>query len=48
MTLQARYADLVVLGQFDPNSAVPGVMPNFPESVLMNCVRPVLLLPTEA
>lgn len=46
VSLQSRYADLVVLGQFDADSAVPGVMPNFPESVLMNCVRPVLILPT--
>ena len=46
MTLQARYADLVVLGQFDAESVVPGVMPNFPESVVMNCARPVMVVPT--
>lgn len=45
MTLQARYADLVVIGQFDPACGVPGVMSDFPESVVLNCVRPVLIMP---
>lgn len=45
MALQARYADLVVIGQFDPTCGVPGVMSDFPESVVMNCVRPVLIMP---
>ncbi|MCE2870657.1 MAG: universal stress protein [Oxalobacteraceae bacterium] len=45
MTLQARYADLLVIGQFDPVSRVPGVMSDFPESVVTNCVRPVLIMP---
>jgi len=45
MTLQARYCDLVVLGQVDPNEAVPGLMPDFPETVVMNCARPVLVTP---
>ncbi len=44
--LQARYADLVVIGQFDSAAGVPGLLPNFPESVVMNCVRPVLVLPS--
>ena len=45
MTLQARYADLLVIGQFDPACGVPGVMSNFPESVMMNSVRPVFIMP---
>lgn len=45
ISLQARYADLIVLGQFDASAGVPGLLPSFPESVLMNCVRPVLVVP---
>ena len=45
MTLQARYCDLVVLGQSNPDEAVPGLMPDFPEYVVMNCARPVLVVP---
>ena len=45
MTLQARYCDLVILGQFNPDEAVPGLMPDFPEYVVMNCARPVLVVP---
>jgi nucleotide-binding universal stress UspA family protein len=45
MTLQARYCDLVVLGQFNPDEAVPGLMPDFPEYVVINCARPVLVVP---
>ena len=46
LSLQARYADLVIIGQFDSAAGVPGLLPNFPESVVMNCVRPVLVLPS--
>lgn len=45
MALQARYADLVVIGQPDPAEALPGLMPDFPEYVLMHSARPVLILP---
>jgi nucleotide-binding universal stress UspA family protein len=45
MALHARYADLAVIGQFDPAAAVPGVMANFPETVVMNSARPVLVVP---
>ena len=45
VSLQARYADLVVIGQFDSAAGVPGLLPSFPESVVMNSVRPVLILP---
>ncbi len=44
--LQARYADLVMIGQFDSSAGIPGLMPSFPESVVMNSVRPVMLLPS--
>jgi len=43
--MQARYADLVVIGQNDPGEASPVVMPDFPQYVVLNCGRPVLLLP---
>lgn len=46
ISLQARYVDLVLIGQFDSSAGVPGLLPSFPESVLMNCVRPVLVLPS--
>lgn len=45
LVVQARYADLVVIGQFDPTEAVPGLLPNFPESVLLATPRPVLVVP---
>ena len=45
LVLQSRYADLVVIGQTDPNAATPGVMPDFPEYVVMHSVRPVLIVP---
>ncbi|QDZ26917.1 universal stress protein [Noviherbaspirillum sp. UKPF54] len=43
--LQARYADLVVIGQNDPNELSPVVMPDFPEYVVLYSGRPVLLVP---
>lgn len=43
--LQARYADLVVIGQNDPNEVSPIVLPDFPQYVVLNCGRPVLLVP---
>ncbi len=46
LSLQSRYADLVVIGQFDASAGVPGLLPSFPESVVMNCVRPVLVVPS--
>lgn len=45
IALHARYADIVVIGQFDPSTAVPGVMPNFVETVALNSGRPVLVVP---
>lgn len=43
--LQARYADLVVIGQNDPNEISPVTMPDFPQYVVLNSGRPVLLVP---
>ncbi|HYD63209.1 MAG TPA: universal stress protein [Noviherbaspirillum sp.] len=43
--LQARYADLVVIGQNDPEEKSPVVMPDFPEYVVLHCGRPVLVVP---
>lgn len=43
--LQARYSDLVVIGQFDPDAASPVVLTDFPEYVLLNSGRPVLVIP---
>lgn len=43
--LQARYSDLVVVGQTDPEEALPALRPGFPEYVVMNAGRPVLIVP---
>ena len=43
--MQARYADLVVIGQNDLEELSPIVMPDFPEYVVLNSGRPVLLVP---
>lgn len=43
--LQARYADLVVIGQNDPAEVSPVVLPDFPQYVVLNSGRPVLLVP---
>jgi nucleotide-binding universal stress UspA family protein len=45
MSLHARYSDLVVIGQNDPDESLPGVRADFPENVVMNCGRPVLVTP---
>lgn len=46
MCLQARYCDLVVIGQTDVDDPLANVMPDFPEYVLMNCGRPLLIVPS--
>jgi len=43
--LQARYADLVVIGQNDASELSPVVMPDFPQYVVLHCGRPVLIIP---
>lgn len=45
ISLRARYSDLVVIGQFDPDERSPVLMSDFPEYVLMNAGRPVLMIP---
>ena len=45
LSLEARYADLVVVSQIDTREALPGIMSDFPEYVVMNAGRPVLLVP---
>lgn len=45
ITLHARYSDLVVLSQEDRNEPLIGGAENFPEFVLLNCGRPVLIIP---
>ncbi len=45
LALQARYADLVVLSQVDPEDPVARLMSGLPEYVLMTGARPVLIVP---
>ncbi|MBC3870386.1 universal stress protein [Undibacterium oligocarboniphilum] len=43
--LQARYSDLVVIGQTNREEPSPSVLPDFPEYIVMNSGRPVLIIP---
>ncbi|MFZ6774328.1 universal stress protein [Undibacterium sp. SXout7W] len=43
--LQARYSDLVVIGQTNRDEPSPSVLPDFPEYLVMNSGRPVLIVP---
>jgi nucleotide-binding universal stress UspA family protein len=45
LSLRGRYCDLVVLGQFNRDDPSPAVMPDFPEYVVLNVGRPVLIVP---
>ena len=45
VSLEARYADLVVLGQTDTGEVLPAMMDDFPEYVVMYSGRPVLIVP---
>jgi nucleotide-binding universal stress UspA family protein len=45
LSLRGRYSDLLVLGQFNPDEQSPVVMPDFPEYVVLNVGRPVLVVP---
>lgn len=46
LLLQARYADLVVLSQADRDDpATGGMLQDLPEQVILNCGRPVLVVP---
>jgi nucleotide-binding universal stress UspA family protein len=45
ISLQARYCDLVVVGQTDLDEPSSTTLPDFPEFVVMNSGRPVLIVP---
>lgn len=45
LALQARYADLVVLSQFDAEDPIARVDPDLPAYVMLNSAHPVLMLP---
>lgn len=45
IALGARYADLTVVGQFDPATSIPGLLPDFVETVALNSGRPILVVP---
>lgn len=45
ISLQARYSDLVVIGQTDVEEPSPSTLPDFPEYVVVNSGRPVLIVP---
>jgi nucleotide-binding universal stress UspA family protein len=45
LSLQARYCDLVVIGQTDPDETSADTRADMPEYVVMNSCRPVLLVP---
>jgi nucleotide-binding universal stress UspA family protein len=45
LCLQARYSDLLVIGQTDPNESLPALRQGFTEYVVLNAGRPVLVVP---
>jgi len=45
MCMQGRYADLLVIGQIDPDERNPVLSDDFPEYVATNCACPVLVVP---
>jgi nucleotide-binding universal stress UspA family protein len=45
VSMQARYADVVVISQSAPGESLPRLRADFPEYVLLNCARPVLVVP---
>lgn len=45
VSMQARYADVVVISQSVPGESLPRLRADFPEYVLLNCARPVLVVP---
>jgi nucleotide-binding universal stress UspA family protein len=44
-SLHARYADLAVIGQADPEGVAPGAAANLPERLILGAGRPVLVVP---
>ena len=47
ISLHARYCDLVVIGQCALDEFTPRLRTDFPEYVILNCARPVLVLPSK-
>jgi len=45
LALQGRYADLVVVSQANREDSVSRMTSDLPEYVMLNCVRPVLVIP---
>lgn len=45
LTLQARYADLVIVGQPDPEEPNPSLVSDLPQYVMLHGARPVLIVP---
>lgn len=45
ISLQGRFSDLVVIGQTDLEDTAASAMPDFPEYVVLNSGRPVLVVP---
>lgn len=45
LSLAARYSDLVVIGQTDPDVPLRDARPNLPAYVVMHAARPVLIVP---
>ena len=44
-SIQGRYSDLIILGQYDPVEASPSTLADFPEYVMLHSGRPVLIIP---
>lgn len=45
LCIQARYSDLVVISQQDPDESLPALRRNFADYVVLHAARPVLVLP---
>ncbi|NEX63081.1 universal stress protein [Noviherbaspirillum galbum] len=45
ISLRARYSDLAVISQFDPENNAGALQPDFPEYVVLNSGRPTLIVP---
>ena len=43
--LRARYSDLIVIGQTNPDAPSPSVMSDFPEFMIVHSGRPILVIP---
>lgn len=41
----ARFSDLVVVSQDDPDESLPDLSVHLPESLILNCARPVIVVP---